>query len=288
MMEIYFDTLVDKHGYDRFVLQQVWDETNIVIKNAIMTYKSKQQTDESEPKIERTCPYVYTKGENSGKSCGIKIKDKNRQMCYRHTKELQTKKKSNHEKHVELSDIEKHVCPYVITKGSDTGKCCGVHIKNPDHTHCHKHYKKALELTKNLIDENEITSPSPVQSTSTPIIPMSPPIPDTQVQTYNLMEEKDTQIELEVETENVEEDEANKVVEEEEQMDEMIYGGQHVSVEKDMSQIYKSLGLDSDSEEEDEIQPVVGCGHVFKKGKYINTTCGKPTMKSSKFCNKHN
>lgn len=254
VMEIYFDNLVSKHGYDRFVLQQVWDETNIVVKNAIISYQSSSSST-TEEKVERSCPYVYSKGENAGKACGIKIKDKNRQMCYRHTKELQSKKKSNHDKHVEVGELKKHLCPYVITKGNDTGKCCGVNIKNPRHTHCHKHYKKVLEKTKKIVSDSEFNESSPVVK-STPI-PMSP------VPVVN-----------EDETEHTVSDTEHTVSDTE-------HNG---SSYKELGSMYKELGLDSDSESESEDKNI--CEYTLKKGK-LNTKCKNNVVEGQKYCTIH-
>lgn len=90
VMDIYFETLSTEHKYDKFLLQQYWDETNTLVKNALSSYVTSNYPSMVEEKThENTCGYEYTKGKKSGQLCGHKVVGPNRKTCYRHTPQLQ-------------------------------------------------------------------------------------------------------------------------------------------------------------------------------------------------------
>lgn len=116
IMDIYFERLAIEHKYDKYLLQQLWDETNTIMKNVLFEFIGTNFPSIIDEKAQsKTCNHKYTKmGEL--RSCSHKVSGPNRKTCYRHTPELQTilkKKKSPSNVKEEKSEV---TCTYVPHK----------------------------------------------------------------------------------------------------------------------------------------------------------------------------
>lgn len=90
VMDIYFEELGVKYNYDKFALQQLWDESNTVMKNLLYNYvESKYPAINDEKTNAKICCYE-TKKKGEFVKCTNKVAGPNRKTCYRHTPELQT------------------------------------------------------------------------------------------------------------------------------------------------------------------------------------------------------
>lgn len=118
VVDIYFEELGTKHNYDKYLLQQIWDESNTVMKDMLHNYVDKEYPAINDEKTNaKTCCHV-TKKKGEEINCTNKVAGPNRKTCYRHTPELQTiiKKKV----------LTKPTCTFVPQKGKFKGVVCGV------------------------------------------------------------------------------------------------------------------------------------------------------------------
>lgn len=118
VVDIYFEELSTKYNYDKYFLQQMWDESNTVMKDLLHNYVDKEYPSINDEKINaKTCCYE-TKKKGEVVHCTNKVAGPNRKTCYRHTPELQTiiKKKI----------VPKTTCTFVPQKGKFKGITCGV------------------------------------------------------------------------------------------------------------------------------------------------------------------
>lgn len=104
VMEIYFEKLFQENEYDKFILQQVWDETNSLMQVVLANFEKKHypQIQEKKDKLKETkvlCTYEYSKGKKKGSVCNKEVLGPNRSTCYRHTLEKHKK--------VVVVDVEK-------------------------------------------------------------------------------------------------------------------------------------------------------------------------------------
>jgi hypothetical protein len=103
IMDIYFERLAIEHKYDKYLLQQLWDETNTIMKNVLFEFIGTNFPSIINEKAQsKTCNHKYHK-KGELKSCSHKVSGPNRKTCYRHTPELQTilkKKKSPKEEEI--------------------------------------------------------------------------------------------------------------------------------------------------------------------------------------------
>jgi hypothetical protein len=141
VMDMYFEELWTENKYDKFLLQQLWDESNTVVKNMLYNYvETKYPAINDEKTNAKICGHeMKKKGEII--KCTNKVAGPNRKTCYRHTPELQTiiKKKHVHpqpEPEPEPTKIQL-TCTFVPQKGKFKGTVCGVEIEKGEL--CSKH-----------------------------------------------------------------------------------------------------------------------------------------------------
>ena len=133
VMDIYFEELGTKHNYDKFLLQQLWDESNTVMKNMLYNYVEQEYPSINDEKTNaKICGYE-TKKKGQVIKCENKVAGPNRKTCYRHTPELQTiiKKKI-------VAEQPTKTCTFVPQKGKYKGTTCGENV-NGSGDFCSKH-----------------------------------------------------------------------------------------------------------------------------------------------------
>jgi hypothetical protein len=136
IMDIYFERLAIEHKYDKYLLQQSWDETNTIMKNVLFEYMGTNFPSIINEKAQsKTCNHNYHK-KGELKLCGHKVSGPNRKTCYRHTPELQTILKKKKSPSLEKSGV---TCTFVPSKGKYKGTICGDNVSDTSGTICTNH-----------------------------------------------------------------------------------------------------------------------------------------------------
>lgn len=138
VMDIYFEELGTVNSYDKFLLQQLWDESNTVIKNMLHNYvETKYPSINDEKTNAKICGHEMKKKGEIVK-CTQKVAGPNRKTCYRHTPELQTIVKKKVTQPTEPTPPKTQLtCSFVPQKGKFKGTTCGVDIEKGEF--CSKH-----------------------------------------------------------------------------------------------------------------------------------------------------
>lgn len=142
---MFFEKLAQENKYDKYLLQQVWDETNSLVQMALSSFEKKYYPQLLKIKDnDILCNYQYSKGENRGHKCGHKVVGPNRTTCYRHTPELHTFPTQNFlisivETPIVDSNIENgKKCIHVPNKGKFANTKCGNKVQG-ETDFCKKH-----------------------------------------------------------------------------------------------------------------------------------------------------
>lgn len=127
VVDIYFEELGTKYNYDKFLLQQMWDESNTVMKDMLYNYVEKEYPAINDEKTNAKICCHETKKKGELIKCTNKVAGPNRKTCYRHTPELQTIIK----KKVAVA-LTKTTCTFVPQKGKFKGITCGVETEGTE------------------------------------------------------------------------------------------------------------------------------------------------------------
>lgn len=135
VIDIYFEELATKYKYDKYFLQQQWDEVNTIMKNMLYNFVQKEYPTMIDKKtLSKICCYEINK-KNEIKKCTNKVAGTNRKTCYRHTPELHMIIKQPLTKKEEKKNI---TCTFVPKKGKYAGIVCGCNVTGSG-TICTKH-----------------------------------------------------------------------------------------------------------------------------------------------------